>query len=133
MVKFLQTSGGFPNNAWHEYRRTTANRRKDREPIQAASSALHADLEDTATDADNLWALRRKMFKTLSYQERGTPVHRRKLKHQKYAEQNLRDMQRSVAITETKNDRSRSQNPDSRNAGRGCERFTPEVGQCNTS
>jgi hypothetical protein len=88
MVKFLQTSGGFPNNAWHEYRRTTANRRKDREPIQAASSALHADLEDTATDAHNLWALRRKMFKTLSYQERGTPVHRRKLKRQKYAEQN---------------------------------------------
>ena len=47
-----------------------------------------ADLEATATDADNLWALRRKMFKTLSYQERGTPVHRRRLKRQKYAEQN---------------------------------------------
>jgi hypothetical protein len=47
-----------------------------------------ADLEATATDPENLWALRRKMAKTLSYQVRGTPGHRRNLKRQKYAEQN---------------------------------------------
>ena len=47
-----------------------------------------ADLKATATDPDNLRALRRKMTETLSYQERGGPDHRRKLKRQKYAEQN---------------------------------------------
>ena len=38
-------------------------------------------------DADLQWALRRKLYKELSYDERGKPMHRRKLKELKRAEQ----------------------------------------------
>lgn len=38
-------------------------------------------------DTALLWALRRKLAKTLIYQERGTPMHRRKIKMFKFAEQ----------------------------------------------
>jgi ribosomal protein L44E len=39
-------------------------------------------------DADLQWALRRKLYKELSYDERGKPMQRRKLKELKRAEQN---------------------------------------------
>lgn len=39
-------------------------------------------------DDDLHWALRRKLYKELSYDERGKPMHRRKLKELKRAEQN---------------------------------------------
>lgn len=38
-------------------------------------------------DEDLLWALRRKLFKELTYDERGKPMQRRKLKELKRAEQ----------------------------------------------
>ena len=38
-------------------------------------------------DKDLEWALRRKLFKELTYDERGKPMQRRKLKDQKRAEQ----------------------------------------------
>ena len=38
-------------------------------------------------DADLLWALRRKLYKELSYDERGKPAQRRKLKDLKRTEQ----------------------------------------------
>jgi hypothetical protein len=56
--------------------------------FQPLLARILADLEATATDSENLWALRRKLAKTLIYWERGKPMHRRKLKRQKYAEQN---------------------------------------------
>ncbi len=39
-------------------------------------------------NAKLLWALRRKLVKSLSYDERGTPMHRRRIKAMKRAEQN---------------------------------------------
>lgn len=41
----------------------------------------------SAGDDDLLWALRRKLFKELTYDERGKPMQRRKLKELKRAEQ----------------------------------------------
>lgn len=43
--------------------------------------------ELSAGDKDLLWALRRKLFKELMYDERGKPMHRRKIKELKRAEQ----------------------------------------------
>ncbi len=39
-------------------------------------------------DADVLWALRRKLYKELTYDERGKPAQRRKLKELKRIDQN---------------------------------------------
>lgn len=44
--------------------------------------------ELSAGESSLLWALRRKLAKTLSYNERGTPMHRRKIKLLKFKEQN---------------------------------------------
>ncbi|MFY9826729.1 MAG: hypothetical protein WAM82_35570 [Thermoanaerobaculia bacterium] len=45
-------------------------------------------LKDLSADDDNLhWALRRKLSKELTYDERGKPMQRRKLKELKRAEQ----------------------------------------------
>ena len=46
------------------------------------------DLERMAGgDPQILWALRRKLAKELTYLERGTPAHRKKLKDQKFSQQ----------------------------------------------
>lgn len=49
-------------------------------------------------DQDLLWALRRKLFKELTYHERGKPVQRRKLKTQKRAEQDNKCAECSNAL-----------------------------------
>ena len=44
--------------------------------------------ELSGSDEHLLWALRRKLFKELTYDERGKPMHRRRLKTLKRVEQN---------------------------------------------
>jgi ribosomal protein L44E len=54
-------------------------------PLVAEVRKRLADL--SGGDEDLLWALRRKLFKELTYDERGKPMQRRKLKDYKRAEQ----------------------------------------------
>lgn len=54
-------------------------------PLLAEVRIRLAELSDG--DEDLLWALRRKLFKELTYDERGKPMQRRKLKELKRAEQ----------------------------------------------
>ena len=54
-----------------------------------------------AGDAELLWALRRKLAKELSYQERGKPMLRRALKMKKRLEQNNRCALCSIALPES--------------------------------
>lgn len=52
---------------------------------------VRADLRDSAGgDEELLWALRRKLYKELTYGERGKPTHRRLLKARKMKEQENR-------------------------------------------
>ena len=44
-------------------------------------------LELSRADSELLWALRRKLAKSLAYDERGTPMHRRRIKILKRTEQ----------------------------------------------
>lgn len=68
------------------------NRRLSNEELQSLArpmlSEVRARLEVlSAGDSDLLWALRRKLYKELIYDERGKPMHRVKLKQLKLGEQ----------------------------------------------
>ncbi|SRR6266480_5584376 len=68
------------------------NRQLTKTEIQDLFQPLHAFVtsrlqEISGGDAELLWALRRKLVKSLSYGERGTPMHRRGIKALKRAEQ----------------------------------------------
>jgi hypothetical protein len=57
--------------------------------FQPIFARIIADLEATSGgNSKLLWALRRKLAKELTYLERGTPTRRKKLKQQKFTEQN---------------------------------------------
>lgn len=58
------------------------------EQVNALLATLRAQLiELSGGDPTVLFAMRRKVYIRLSYDERGTPAHRRKLKDQKWKEQ----------------------------------------------
>ena len=68
------------------------NRQLSSEEIETLFSPLLAQgrkrlITLSRGDTDLLWALRRKLFKELTYDERGKPMQRRKLKDLKRAEQ----------------------------------------------
>ena len=68
------------------------NRQLTAEELQTLFSPLLIDVrqrlaELSQGDEDLQWALRRKLSKELTYDERGKPTHRRKLKDLKRAEQ----------------------------------------------
>ena len=68
------------------------NRQLSTEEIQKVFKPLIDEIRQSLTtlsggDQGLLWALRRKLFKELTYDERGKPMQRRKLKEQKRAEQ----------------------------------------------
>jgi len=67
------------------------NRQLSTVELDAANNLLRSvrgRLEElSGGDAALLWALRRKVYKELAYDERGKPMHRRKLKRQKLREQ----------------------------------------------
>jgi ribosomal protein L44E len=68
------------------------NRQLSSEEIEHLFSPLISDVRQRLSDLskgdkDLLWALRRKLYKELTYDERGKPMHRRKLKGVKRAEQ----------------------------------------------
>ena len=69
-----------------------ANRNLNSEELDSANDLLdqiRAKLESLAgNDAELLFAYRRKIYKELTYDERGKPTARRKLKEQKRVEQN---------------------------------------------
>jgi ribosomal protein L44E len=92
-------------NLWRSSeRQTTIERRGHKKGIVANRQLTTEELEQlfaplaeevrlrlvelSAGDEKLLWALRRKLFKELAYDERGKPLHRRKLKDLKRAEQN---------------------------------------------
>jgi hypothetical protein len=60
--------------------------RTDREAIQAPSDAFHGGFGSHLDRSRKPLGAAAQDGQTLSYQERGTPVHRRNLKRQKYAE-----------------------------------------------
>jgi ribosomal protein L44E len=69
-----------------------ANRQLSAAELEGIFSPLVAEVrkllnELSAGDPELLWALRRKLFKELTYDERGKPMLRRKLKELKRAEQ----------------------------------------------
>ena len=68
-----------------------ANRRLSAAELAAANDILRSVRTGLATlsagDPSLLWALRRKVYKELTYDERGKPMHRRKLKARKRGEQ----------------------------------------------
>ena len=68
------------------------NRQLSKDELDMLSSPLIIEVrkrlvELSGGNEDLLWALRRKLFKELTYDERGKPMQRRKLKDQKRAEQ----------------------------------------------
>lgn len=68
------------------------NRRLTSEELEKLFAPLLAEVRNrlvslSGGDVDLHWALRRKLFKELSYDERGKPMQRRKLKEIKRAEQ----------------------------------------------
>lgn len=68
------------------------NRQLTTEELQKLFAPLMADVRQrleklSGGDKDLLWALRRKLFKELTYDERGKPMQRKKLKDMKRAEQ----------------------------------------------
>ena len=64
-----------------------ANRRLTAAELAAANDLLRSVREQlarlSADDSSLLWALRRKVYKELTYDERGKPTYRRKLKARK--------------------------------------------------
>ncbi len=69
-----------------------ANRQLTKEELDRLFSPLLEEVRSklvalSAEDDELLWALRRKLFKELTYDERGKPTHRAKLKAEKRAEQ----------------------------------------------
>ena len=68
------------------------NRQLSKTELKDLFQPLHelvtARLKELSGNNDQLlWALRRKLAKTLSYDERGTPMHRRRIKSLKRVEQ----------------------------------------------
>jgi hypothetical protein len=68
------------------------NRQLSSEELEQLFSPLISDVRQRLIDLSHgdkklLWALRRKLYKELTYDERGKPMHRRKLKELKRAEQ----------------------------------------------
>jgi hypothetical protein len=68
------------------------NRQLTPDELKTLFAPLFADIRGklkslSGGDAALLFALRRKLFKELSYDERGKPMHRKLLKAAKYAEQ----------------------------------------------
>lgn len=71
---------------------TLPNRQLSKDELDMLFSPLITEVrkrlvEQSGGNEDLLWALRRKLSKELSYDERGKPLQRRKLKDQKRAEQ----------------------------------------------
>ena len=69
-----------------------ANRQLTKEELDQMFSPLLEEVrsklvELSGKDGELLWALRRKLSKELTYDERGKPAHRKKLKAKKRAEQ----------------------------------------------
>lgn len=69
------------------------NRQLSPEELEALFGPLITEVRQrlevlSGADDDLRWALRRKLYKELSYDERGKPMHRRKLKELKRAQQN---------------------------------------------
>lgn len=72
-----------------------ANRQLSADEINRLFNPLIADIRKLLVSLSNgdralLWALRRKLFKELAYDERGKPMQRRRLKDQKRVEQDNR-------------------------------------------
>ena len=68
------------------------NRQLSSEELEKLFAPLLSEVRErivslSGGDKDLLWALRRKLFKELTYDERGKPMQRRKLKEIKRAEQ----------------------------------------------
>lgn len=69
-----------------------ANRQLSSDELECLFAPLIAEVRQSLAsrsggDIDLQWALRRKLYKELSYDERGKPMHRRKLKELKRSEQ----------------------------------------------
>jgi len=61
---------------------------EERESARHILERTRKDIEDAAEgDASLIWAIRRYIYKQLTYDERGTPTERRKLKDLKWKEQ----------------------------------------------
>ncbi len=69
-----------------------ANRNLTQDELAIANELLTRIREDLARlsggDEGLLWVLRRKVYKELTYDERGKPIHRKRLKEKKREQQN---------------------------------------------
>lgn len=81
------------NREGAEARRKMANRNLTNEELEGVFAPLLKEVREKLENLSNgeeslLWALRRKLSKELTYDERGKPAHRKKLKEKKRFEQN---------------------------------------------
>jgi ribosomal protein L44E len=79
-------------HSWVSQEAPLPNRQLSLEELEKLFAPLIAEVRKrvrdlSGGDEDLLWALRRKLFKELAYDERGKPMQRRKLKDLKRAEQ----------------------------------------------